>query len=319
MNAWPKVSVITPSFNQARFLEEAILSVLEQDYPDIEYIIVDGGSTDGSVDIIRKYADRLACWVSEPDAGQSDAINKGLQQATGEIWAWMNSDDAYLPGALRMAVAQMISSPEADILYGDCICIDECGNEIARPVASDFHYLSYLVDCNNYIPSGSAFIRRHVAEQIGELDTSMHMVMDMDYWLRAGLVYRLAYLPKALSLYRVYPGAKTWGLEARKGPEMARIYEKLYARPDLPLSLLRVRARTLSNAYLIAAYYAWKVSDRRSFWYYLRKSLLCGPRGWRPTHARMLVQAVLGARVRRVAEFSWRTLRHGMQFGDRRV
>ncbi|WP_322508462.1 glycosyltransferase family 2 protein, partial [Anaerolinea sp.] len=126
------VNIVTPSFNQARFLEETMLSVLHQDYPHIEYIVVDGGSTDGSVDIIRRYADRLAWWVSEPDRGQTDAINKGFAHAHGEILAWLNSDDTYQPGAVRAAVEALEKHPEAAMVYGDAHYIDENGRVIGR-------------------------------------------------------------------------------------------------------------------------------------------------------------------------------------------
>jgi glycosyltransferase involved in cell wall biosynthesis len=128
----PRVSIITPSYNQASFLEETICSVLEQDYANLEYIIVDGGSKDGSVEIIRRYESQLAWWVSEPDQGQTDALNKGFGMASGDILAWLNSDDTYLPGAISGAVEYLMSHPEAGLVYGDANLVDENGTVISR-------------------------------------------------------------------------------------------------------------------------------------------------------------------------------------------
>jgi len=125
MSEQPLVSIVTPSFNQVKYLEETIRSVLEQDYPKIEYIVIDGGSTDGSVEVIRKYADRLAYWVSEADRGQTDAINKGFATAHGSILAWLNSDDTYKPGAVSEAVAYLQNHPNIGMVYGDLDFIDE--------------------------------------------------------------------------------------------------------------------------------------------------------------------------------------------------
>src|SRR5688572_17831514 len=140
MEESPLVSIITPSFNQARFLEETIQSVLSQDYANIEYLIVDGGSTDGSLEIIKRYAGRLAWWVSEKDQGQTDAINKGFARAQRKILAWLNSDDTYLPHAVSEAAAYLLSNPEAGMVYGDANLIDEAGRTIGRFPARQTDY-----------------------------------------------------------------------------------------------------------------------------------------------------------------------------------
>ena len=140
MTSLPLVSIITPSFNQAQYLEQTIQSVLSQDYPNIEYIIMDGGSTDGSVDIIKKYQDKIKYWVSEQDAGQTEAINKGFAKAQGEILAWINSDDSYNPNAVSEAVKYLIENPNVAMVYADCNFIDENGNVIGKFNAKQTNY-----------------------------------------------------------------------------------------------------------------------------------------------------------------------------------
>ncbi|MCI0893227.1 MAG: glycosyltransferase, partial [Chloroflexi bacterium] len=154
----PLVSVVTPSFNQAAFLEQAMLSVLEQDYTAIEYIVVDGGSSDGSQEIIERYADRLAWWTSEPDDGQTDAINKGFARATGDIMAYLNSDDLYRPGAVREAVDYLVAHPELGMVYGDADYIDENGTVIGRFAAAQTDY-KRLRRGYVHIPQQAAFFR----------------------------------------------------------------------------------------------------------------------------------------------------------------
>jgi glycosyltransferase involved in cell wall biosynthesis len=171
MTALPLVSIVTPSFNQARYLETAIQSVLSQDYPRIEYIIVDGGSSDVSVEIIKKYEDKLAWWVSEKDKGQTDAINKGFNRATGDILAWLNSDDAYNPGAIRQAVKCLGEHPEAGMAYADCNFIDEEGRVIGKFNAAQTDYRK-LRQGYVHIPQQTMFFRAKYWKELGPLDPS---------------------------------------------------------------------------------------------------------------------------------------------------
>ncbi|MBM4431594.1 MAG: glycosyltransferase [Chloroflexi bacterium] len=293
---WPPVSIVTPSYNQGQFVEETIRSVLLQGYPNLEYIIMDGGSADGSVDIIRKYEPWLAYWVSERDSGQAQAINKGWRQSTGDVLAWMNSDDGYLPGALGLAVSWLASHPGTDVVFGACLRVDEGGDVIDQPVLPPFEYLAFVDGFNDYIPSGSTFIRRRVVERLGGLDESLRLVMDWDYWLRAGLVCSFGQTPEVLSVFRIYPQAKTWSREmaAVKGAEIVRIHENLFSRADLPAEVRALRRNVLSKAYLAAVRYAQRGEDTRSLRRYLWKAMRCGPAAWSALRPRTFARAILG-------------------------
>ena len=197
MTDLPLVSIITPSFNQARFLEATMRSVLEQDYPRIEYFVVDGGSTDGSADIIKKYASAQAAalggdgkarhtvswWISEKDKGQTDAINKGLNRANGDILAWLNSDDTYNPGAVSAAVKYLVEHPEVGMVYSDCNYIDEEGRVIGQFPAAQTDYRR-LRQGYVHIPQQTMFFRAKYWKELGPLDPSFYFAMDYDLWTR---------------------------------------------------------------------------------------------------------------------------------------
>jgi len=215
----PLVSIITPSYNQARFLEATLRSVLEQEYPNIEYLVVDGASNDGSVDIIRRYADRLTWCVSEKDSGQSEAINKGLRRARGEIVAWLNSDDVYLPGTLAEAVAVFRSHPEAGLVYGDARAIDAEGKPFNVMRARQYTLTDLMAF--NMICQPAAFMRRSVLEQVNYLDPAYHLLMDHLLWMRIALKAPLVYIPRTWADARYHDQAKNrtggaaYGQEAR--------------------------------------------------------------------------------------------------------
>jgi glycosyltransferase involved in cell wall biosynthesis len=225
LTALPRVSIITPSYNQARFLEETIRSVLSQDYPDLEYIIVDGGSTDGSQEVIQRYAGRLAWWVSERDQGQTDAINKGFGRATGEVFAWLNSDDTYLPGAVGEAVEYLQSHAEAGMVYGDANLIDDQGKIIGRFPARQTDYRS-LLRGSVHIPQQAAFFRGSLWREVGPLDPAFFFAMDYDLWVRLAKISQLCYHPQLWANFRLQEQGKSVHSDDRCYPEMLRVYRR---------------------------------------------------------------------------------------------
>ena len=204
----PLISVVTPSYNQAPFLEDTLNSVAAQDYPRTEHIVIDGGSTDGSVDIIRRHAPRLSHWVSEKDRGQSHAINKGLTMARGDVLAWLNSDDTYLPGALRAVGDVFAQHPDVDLVYGDYVYTDVAGQPLRRRhVFAHISYESLLY--HDYLGQPAVFFRRSLFERVGPIDESLHYSMDWDLFLRMWPVCRPRHVAAVLATYRLDHAAKS--------------------------------------------------------------------------------------------------------------
>lgn len=243
----PLVSIITPSYNQGRFLEATIRSVLEQDYPNLEYIVIDGASTDESVDILRRYEDRLV-WVSEKDQGQTDAINKGFARARGEILAWLNSDDIYRPGAVKDAVAYLQAHPEVGMVYGDASFIDEHGQEIGRFPARQTDY-TRLRQGYVHVPQQSSFFRASLWRKVGPLDPSFYFAMDYDLWVRLAAEAPLVYLPRLWASFRLHGGAKTIAADDRCWPEMLRVHRRLGGSPVAPI-VLKYYIRKIAAPYI---------------------------------------------------------------------
>lgn len=228
------VSIVTPSYNQARFLPLTIRSVLEQEYPHIEYLVMDGGSTDGSVDVIGQYQDRLAYWVSEPDNGQANAVNRGWQRSQGEILAWINSDDTYEAGAVSAIVEIFRRHPEIDVVTGDCQVIDAEGNVLHCLPSGNFDIHALLA--GNSLPQQGVFCRRSAVEAAGWLDSELHYVFDWALWLKLWLNgARFYHLPRTVANFRVWGQAKTAsdtvGASLSGGVRFAR--ERLYVLHEL--------------------------------------------------------------------------------------
>lgn len=203
----PLVSIITPSFNQGRFIRRTIESVLSQDYPKLEYLVMDGGSTDETLDILRSYGNRLT-WRYGPDGGQADAVNAGISLARGEILGWLNSDDTYQPGAVKAAVTYLAAHPDTAMVYGNAHYIDEQDRVIGIYPTEDFDWHRLAKAC--FICQPAAFFRRSAIEIVGGLDARLQYCMDYELWIRLGRRFPIDRIPRTLANSRQYPQTKTW-------------------------------------------------------------------------------------------------------------
>ncbi len=292
----PRISVVTPCFNGSQFLEGTILSVLSQEYPLIEYLIFDGGSSDGSVDIIRRYEDRLAYWVSEPDGGQSDAINRGWRQSRGDILAYLNADDQYAPGAIPAVVDFLQRHPDVEIVYGSCYSTMPSGAQyLYKPPEFDLEQL--LIE--NFIPQSTVFIRRSVLDKVDFLDPSLRYCLDYDLWLRAALAgvrfQRLA--GPALASFRIWPGSKTSGDPDGWLAERLRVSECAFSSKSAPVGIDQLKAYARAKAYMSVAYGISLTGDLRPVRALLRRALATAPGIIRdPSFLRLLGATLLGRR-----------------------
>lgn len=227
MSSLSRISVITPSYNQAQFLEQTIQSVLGQCYDNLEYIVMDGGSTDGSVDIIRRYAGSLAHWQSQPDKGQADAINQGMARATGDILCWLNSDDFYLPGTLHYIANRL---KEADLVYGNCWSFGEGGGRCLINVPPTFNKRQLLLE--DFIVQPSSFWKRDLWEKTGALNPQASFTLDWDWFIRATEHGRFLHVPRILSAYRFHAAHKSQAGNQRRRKEIIGVINR-YSPADI--------------------------------------------------------------------------------------
>jgi glycosyltransferase involved in cell wall biosynthesis len=227
----PLVSVVTPSLNQGAFIEAAIRSVLEQDYPNIEHIVVDGGSTDETLEVLRRYPHLT--WVSEPDEGQADAVNKGFAMSHGEIFGWLNADDLYLPGAISAAV-DVLRESGAALVHGGWRQIDESGETIRDVAPVPFDLEKQLNDRNAVAQPGALFTRE-AFEAVGGLDAGYRYAMDYELWLKLGARFEVCHVDRVLGAYRYHPDSKTVAAPLAFGPETVRASRRHGGRRFSPI------------------------------------------------------------------------------------
>lgn len=242
----PLVSVVTPSLNQAEFIEETILSVLGQDYANIEYLVVDGGSADRTLEILRRHQGELR-WTSGADSGQSDAINRGFAATSGEIIAWLNADDRYMPGAVTAAVEAFAADPALDLVYGQAVFIDRAGRSLDSIRRGAEWSVDNLINSTNFVQQPAAFFRRTAFEALGGLDVDLHYVMDYDLWIRLGSHGRVRYLPEVMAEVRMHAETKTQRGGLPRLGEMERMIGR-YGRRWVPTAFEPEMLRALLGA-----------------------------------------------------------------------
>jgi GT2 family glycosyltransferase len=258
---------VIPSYNQGRFLEEALRSALEQDHSELELLVVDGGSTDGSVDVIEQYADRLAWWTSEPDRGQAHALNKGFARASGGVLGWLASDDTLVPGAVARVVAELESDPEALLVYGEAVFVDEGGAELFPLPARPFDTGEMIRRCENFVVQPGSLFRRRAWELAGPLDEDAHYLFDFEFALRVARHGVVKPIADRVATYRVHPESKSGGGSLLKARDYVRFAEHV----------LRDSNRGRASAYLAAGDYFYDAGRLAEARRYLARSLRLSP------------------------------------------
>jgi glycosyltransferase involved in cell wall biosynthesis len=254
MPAQALVTVVVPCLNRVAFLRPTLDSILGQDYPLVECIVVDGGSTDGTLDVLTSYGERIR-WVSEPDGGHADAINKGWRRGRGEVLAWLNADDVWeVPSAARTAVEYLAAHPEVDVVYGDCGAIDAEGRPVGMTYLHEWDLASAVELCDHCIPQPAAFIRRSTLDRVGYLDTAFYQKKDHELWLRIGLVGTIRHIPQVTAHERQIRGLSYDAATAV--PACLQVTRKFFSLDGVPEPLRRRKRRAISNSHLRGVDYA---------------------------------------------------------------
>lgn len=276
----PLVSIVIPAYNGGRYLREAVHSVLNQDYTNIELLVLDDGSTDNTCEILQSYADRFY-WESHANMGQASTLNKGWRQAGGEILSYLNHDDALEPYAVRVAVDHLVRYPEAVLVYGDFDLMDTEGNVFRRVHAPDFHYLDMVANfmCQ---PGPGVFFRRDAFDRVGGWNSSLRQVPDYEYWLRLGLRGTFLHIPQSLARFRIHEHSLSYAERSVKdAEECVRVMRAYFRRDDLPAEVRAVERQAYASAHLNAARahlcagrYQHMATQLRQAWYWRARSVL---------------------------------------------
>jgi glycosyltransferase involved in cell wall biosynthesis len=299
----PLVSIVTPSYNQAPFLEETIRSVLEQDYEPIEYVVVDDGSTDESAEIVARYADRLAWWTRQENAGQVAALNRGFARSTGELMGYLNSDDTLLPGAVARMVDELERDPSLLLVYGDALYTDERSRQTGNLPSREFDVVEMVRRADNHVVQPATLWRREAWERFGPLNEDGWYFFDFEFFLRFP-PERVRRLAEPLSTYRIHSEAKSTGAAgSRLARDHARLAETFFASARLPAVARVVADEGRSSAYLLGAEFAYEALDLPLARRYAFRGLRLHPRHaasrrWLSLAVKSLLPRSLVARLR---------------------
>ena len=299
----PLVSIVTPSFNQGTYIRATLESVLSQDVHDIELIVMDGGSTDNTVEVLREFSDPRLVWYSESDRGQSHALNKGFRLSHGEYLSYLNSDDLLMPGAVRFALEYFAVHPRCDMVYGDCQVIDGAGRQIGTSPGKPFDLAQALRGVNPVVQPG-AFWRRNVLESVGDFDETLRYTMDYDYWLRAGVKgFQLDYVSGERSAFRVHSQSKTMAESVHFWQDREHVIDTLYASGNLPSHVLDEREHAFAYTRWLRTKRLWMLKEYVSARPLLNDHVRYGTSSRRVVAALMLIDSYLGTSLTR--SFNW--------------
>ncbi len=293
----PLVSIVTPSYNQAQFLEETIQSVLDQDYEPIEYVVVDDGSTDGSVEIVERYADRLAWWTAQENRGQVPAVNRGFRHTSGEYMAYLNSDDTLVPGAIRRMVAEFDADPRLLLVYGDALYTDEHSHQTGLLPSREFDPVAMVRNCDNHVVQPSTLWRRDAWERYGPLNVDGWYFFDFEFFLQFP-PERVRRIAEPLSTYRIHVEAKSTGASgSRLAQDHARLAETFFNSDRVPEGARGVARQGRANAYLLGAEFAYEGLDLGRARRYALRGLRVDPRQISPRWLSLGAKSMLPSAV----------------------